>query len=124
MKNLPMQPLEYDKQQVLRFRENKVVRYLLDNGGIDLNHLAVKNFPDEDREQFAQLIGYSLSGFSELGYVSDETYEAAVLLSEKKELSETEAKLEYYQNIVEKVRAHFKELVPELFRIHPDDLEV
>jgi len=34
-------------------------------------------FPQEDREQFAQLIGYSLSGFGELDYVSDETYEVA-----------------------------------------------
>ncbi len=34
-------------------------------------------FSDEDREQFAQLIGYSLNGFGELSYVSEETYEAA-----------------------------------------------
>lgn len=32
---------------------------------------------DEDREQFAQLIGYSLSGFADLSYVSNKTYNAA-----------------------------------------------
>lgn len=73
----PTQPLENDGNCVLRFKENKIVRYLLDNGGISLNKIAMLNFPQEDEEQFAQLIGYSLSGFGSLSYVSDETYEAA-----------------------------------------------
>lgn len=75
--NNPMQPLEKDGHGVLRFKSNKIVRYLLDNGGIDMNHLAVQNFSDEDRQQFAQLIGYSLSGYGDLSYVSDEAYTAA-----------------------------------------------
>ena len=49
----------------------------LDAGPFDLNKLASMPFDDEDREQFAQLIGYSLGGFSELDYVSDETYDRA-----------------------------------------------
>lgn len=57
-----------------RFRENKIVSFLLARGGFDLNDLAAMQFPAEDREQFAMLIGYSLGGFSELSYVSDETY--------------------------------------------------
>jgi hypothetical protein len=61
----------------LRFKANAIVRHLLDNGGIDLNAIAMLSFSQEDREQFAQLIGYSLSGFGELSYVSDETYNAA-----------------------------------------------
>lgn len=32
------------------------------------------NFRREDREQFAQLIGYSLSGFGDLHYTSDRVY--------------------------------------------------
>jgi hypothetical protein len=35
------------------------------------------DFSDEDRIQFAQLVGYSLSGFSELSYIDDATYEQA-----------------------------------------------
>ncbi len=34
-----------------------------------MNDLAVKDFSDEDRCQFAQLIGYSISGYEELSYV-------------------------------------------------------
>jgi hypothetical protein len=73
----PTQPLDVDEHGTLRFKSNAIVRHLLDHGGIDLNALAVMDFSQEDREQFAQLIGYSLSGFGELSYVSDETYDAA-----------------------------------------------
>jgi hypothetical protein len=72
--NHPIQPLYLDKNGVLRFKENAIVRFLLDNGPHDLNTLALEKFSQEDEEQFAQLIGYSLSGFGDLSYVSDETY--------------------------------------------------
>ena len=71
----PIQPLGLDEGGVLRFKENAIVRYLLDNGPHDMNHLAVQKFSQEDREQFAQLIGYSRSGWSDLSYVRDETWE-------------------------------------------------
>lgn len=74
----PIQPLEKDEHGTLRFKANAIVRYLLNSGDIDMNHLAVLPFSQNDREQFAQLIGYSLCGFSELSYVSHETYEKAV----------------------------------------------
>jgi len=73
----PLQPLEKDEQGILRFKQNKIVRFLLDAGPFDLNQIACMPFDQEDREQFAQLIGYSLSGFGELNYVSDETYTKA-----------------------------------------------
>jgi len=72
----PIQPL-VRVDGIIRFKENKIVRYLLDNGGIDLNKLAVLGFDQGDHEQFAQLIGYSLGGFADLSYVSDETYDLA-----------------------------------------------
>lgn len=72
MTNHPMQPIEFDSRGTIRFKENKIVTYLLDHGGIDLNHLAVQGFSDEDHMQFAQLIGYSVSGFGDLSYASDE----------------------------------------------------
>ena len=72
----PVQPLVM-VNNVIRFKRNEIVRYLLDSGGIDMNQLAMLNFSDEDRVQFAQLIGYSLAGFGELSYVSDKDYKKA-----------------------------------------------
>lgn len=70
---LPMQPVIVDDHGRVRFRRNKLVEYLLDHGRIDMNQLANVEFPREDREQFAQLIGYSIAGYHELSYVSDES---------------------------------------------------
>jgi len=81
----PIQPLELDEEGKIRFKQNAIVRYLLDSGGIDMNQLALIPFSQDDREQFAQLIGYSLCGFGELSYVSDETLEAAEKMSKKLE---------------------------------------
>lgn len=76
---LPMQPVRIDEQGTPRFVANSLVRYLLNNNGrIDMNLLAtLRGIPDVDRQQFAQLIGYSVSGYGELSYVSDEAYAVA-----------------------------------------------
>ena len=73
----PIQPVYKTSTGVARFKENKIVGLLLSAGPFDLNQLALMNFEDEDHEQFAQLIGYSVSGFGELSYASDDTVEAA-----------------------------------------------
>ena len=73
----PNQPLVMDSKGTLRFKKNEIVCYLLDHGGIDLNKIATLPFDRNDREQFAQLIGYSVGGFSELSYVTDKTYNKA-----------------------------------------------
>jgi hypothetical protein len=71
----PMQPVEM-VGEVARFRENKIVRWLLTRAGggeqVDLNTIARHDFTDADRMQFAQLIGYSVSGFGGLSYAKDE----------------------------------------------------
>ena len=74
MTNHPIQPLVTDEYGTQRFKENKIVSYLLDNGGMDMTHLAKQGFSEDDLSQFAQLIGYSYYGWSMLSYVSDETY--------------------------------------------------
>lgn len=74
----PIQPLIMDKNNVLRFKENVIVRYILDNGGIDLNHIVQQEFPKEDLEQFYQLIGYSLDGFADLDATTNEVYDKAL----------------------------------------------
>lgn len=66
----PMQPIVKDGK-VARFKANPIVQYLLDAGPFDMNDLALMNFKREDREQFAQLIGYSVSGAGDLSYMSD-----------------------------------------------------
>lgn len=67
-----LQQIVIDDHGVARFRENKIVRFLLDNGNHDLNDLAVMNFTNADRMQFAQLIGYSVSGFGDLNYAASQ----------------------------------------------------
>jgi hypothetical protein len=98
MKNNPMQPLCIDDNGVMRFKENKLVKYLLDaNGVIGMNELGVfaihAGVSRTDQEQFAQLIGYSLSGFGELSYVRDKTYakaeEKAEMLRKKQRTKES-----------------------------------
>jgi len=117
----PIQPLYKSDSGILRFKLNKIVRFILDNGGFDMNKLAMMDFSREDREQFAQLIGYSLSGFGELDYVSNETYEAAHLMAENK--SESAARIESLEKMLADVKAGLKLIVPVVFPIHPDDLE-
>lgn len=60
---------------VVRFQENAIVRYLLEHGGLDMNKLATLPFNDEDRRQFAQLIGYSQSGYGDLSYVDNRSWD-------------------------------------------------
>jgi hypothetical protein len=73
----PIQPLEIDERGTLRFKKNAIVRHLLDHGGIDMNDLAVMDFSPDDREQFAQLIGYSHDGAGTLSYFTDKVWYAA-----------------------------------------------
>jgi hypothetical protein len=48
-----------------------------------MNDLALMPFSNEDREQFAQLIGYSVSGFGELPYASAMAVMAADVEAER-----------------------------------------
>ena len=89
----PTQPLVTDAHGVQRFKENKIVSFLAEGR---LNELCAMDFSDEDREQLAQLIGYSLSGFGELSYVSDETFRRA------QEQSELVAEIEPSTTVKEK----------------------
>jgi hypothetical protein len=99
-----MQPVIRDARGDLRFRENAIIRYIVDHaakvvhpgakaidpdtgkpyhqGTLDLGKLMTMDFPQEDREQFAQLMGYSIAGYHELSYVSDESAAQASLAVE------------------------------------------
>lgn len=118
----PIQPLVM-VNNVLRFKENAIVSYLLDKGGFGMNKLAVLPFSREDREQFAQLIGYSHCGFGELGYASDEVYSAAELMH-KAGIDEKDARIAVLESNLADVRDGVKKAACAVFSINPDDLVV
>jgi len=109
----PIQPIYKDKDGKPRFLSNKIVEHLLmlckANGLCDLCKLSMLDFSNEDREQFAQLIGYSLNGFSELDFVSNETYSAAYKIYESG-LTEEQARLEYQSETIDAVKSTVKDL--------------
>lgn len=82
--NHPMQQLVVDANGHVRFRANVLVRYLVDTHPGGMNALAaLPGISNEDRSQLAQLIGYSLTGYGELSYVSHECYETACKAAEE-----------------------------------------
>lgn len=123
MSKHPIQPLELDERGTLRFKENKIVRHLLDNGGIDLNKLACLEFSREDREQFAQLIGYSLSGFGELGYVTDATYELAQASHDNPELNQKDERIAQLEEKLSALQELLRAPMAALYGMHPDDFQ-
>ncbi|MOA09774.1 hypothetical protein D3C78_1296280 [compost metagenome] len=68
------------------------------------------------------LIGYSLAGFGDLGYVSDETYSAAQSMANGGD-NEKDERIKYLQDTLESVRQGLRAPVAELFGMHPEDLE-
>lgn len=121
MKNLknthhPIQPIGKDEHGVVRFKKNAIVCYLLDNGGIDLNAIARLQFSREDREQFAQLIGYSVCGASDLSYVSSEVIEAA------SDGGADADRIKFLRGQLDRLREALRVPMAELFGKHPDDL--
>lgn len=83
-----LQPMMVVEGRVF-FRENAIVRFLLEDGPNDMNRLARMPFSAEDRAQFAQLLGYAVNGFGELSYVPERLIveadrQAAQLLADSK----------------------------------------
>lgn len=120
--NHPIQPLEADGTHSFRFKKNQIVTYLLDHGGIDMNALAMLDFSVEDREQFAQLIGYSLVGFGGLSYVRTDTYAVAAAMAETGQ-TEVESRIAYLEAELTALRETMLEPISRLYGIHPDDLK-
>jgi hypothetical protein len=128
----PMQPLAKDRRGVVRFKENTLVNALLEHGqrtGLGLNELAGK-YRDEahtdDWRQLAQLIGYSLSGYGELSYVDDHTYETAAAMADDSTLTEDKARIAALEAEIAVLREAAEALrgpVAVLLGMHPDDLK-
>ncbi len=120
--NNPIQPLYTDENGTTRFKANVIVRFLLDAGPIDMNKLAMMEFSADDRMQFAQLIGYSLSGYSELFYVSDDAFGIAAHMRDNPNESQDKATAEYMTQELHDLRDALREPMARLFGVHPDDL--
>lgn len=116
----PIQPIEADEDGTLRFKRNAIVRYLLDEGPFNLTDLAQKHFTQDDQEQFAQLIGYSLPGFGTLDYVRDETYEAAAKM-QAEGMSELEARNAYLRETLAELKNGLREPEAGLPGLPPDN---
>ena len=73
---------------------NAIVKWLARGenlGKMDMNEIAVQDFSQKDREEFAMLIGYSVGGAGDLSYFSDAMWERAN--GEAQDLLELERKL-------------------------------
>ena len=118
-----MQPIISDDHGVKRFKKNAIVARLLEEGGIDLNAIARWDVSKEDRRQFAQLIGYSVSGYGELtSYVDDASYVAAESVASG-ETDPRDAEIWALRDQLKDVREGMRAGVAALYEKHPDDLE-
>jgi hypothetical protein len=117
----PIQSIYVDANGVPRFRANAIVEFLLENGGLDLHTLGMMDFSNEDREQFSQLVGYSLSGYGGLHHVSDESDTAAQQMFEAGQ-SEADARIEYLGAELDALKTTLKASVARLYGINPDSL--
>lgn len=82
---LPMQPIVIAKDGAVRFKENRIVSAVLEHAskaGYSLNEIACGDFTDEEHMQFAQLIGYSVSGYGNLSYASEQSVTKADEIAE------------------------------------------
>ena len=95
--------------------------WLLDEGSLDMNKIAAKDFSREDQEQFAQLIGYSHSGAHDLSYMSGEVLATAEAIHVSGG-NEAEARARTLQEKLQAVKDGMRAGVAELYGIHPDDL--
>lgn len=119
-----MQPLEM-VGDVLRFKKNAIVRDLLDHGqatGFGLNELACSGkYSNEDFAQLAQLIGYSHSGAS--AYLTNDELDASLAAYKAGETVDA-ARARIAQERVERLRDGLRNVVADLYDIHPDNLQV
>ncbi len=121
MSSHPIQPLEIDAHGTLRFKANDIIRQLVDTGVISMNNIAMLDVSEDDRNQFAQLVGYSLSGYGSLSYANDLTYEAAYNMHHAG-MTEQEARLKHLEDLVAKLKESMRGPVAELFGMHEDDI--
>lgn len=121
----PLQPLMSDPSGTLRFKENRIVSHLLEvagRNGCGLNELAMLEFSREDREQLAQLIGYSAGGFCTLSYVQSDTVKAVDEMADGG-LDPVHAENASLKRELRELKERLKPVIADLYGIHPDNLD-
>lgn len=120
----PIQPLVL-VNGVTRFKANKIVAHLLEcckkRIHADMNSIACKEFTNDDRAQFAQLIGYSWSGAGDLSYMPSRILETSWEVHERGVTPEA-ARIELLEAQLAGLKEAFREPVAALYDIHPSDL--
>lgn len=117
----PIQPLVRDDLGDLRFKGNAIVQFLFEQGPFNMGDLIEMEFSQEDREQFAQLLGYSHRFTSELSYMRDEVLAAA--MAEYEHPGQTPSSREtLLQDRLDALREQLRGPMAELFGVHPDAL--
>ena len=79
----PMQPI-VRVASVARFKRNAIIDWLFQTGKISLNEIAATPMPQEDRDQFWQLLGYSVSSYCDLSIISDASKDRATAIANGK----------------------------------------
>jgi hypothetical protein len=65
---------------------------------------------------------YSLSGYGDLSYVSQETFEIAFAMQEQS-ITETEARIHYLENLINSLKSWLKAIPPTLLEIIQEELD-
>lgn len=127
MRKHPIQHTERIGQPpVLRFKANAVVARLLNVAyaqGVNLNTMASWSCDREDFEQFAQLIGYSVHGFCDLYYVSEDTKRTVLAMADNPTVDPAQAEAAALREMLDTLREQLREPIADLYNIHPDDLK-
>ncbi|BAO89009.1 hypothetical protein [Caballeronia cordobensis] len=76
--NHPLQQVYVDDTGEPRFRANAIVQHLLTHGSIRWDQILRMDFSLADREQIAQMLGYSIERYNELHWISQESFEATL----------------------------------------------
>lgn len=120
----PMQPISTGEDGLPRFEANTIVKRLLEFArlhGLGQQELASENHSQEDWEQFAQLIGYSLRGFDELSYVSGAAKKIAERMAELGEDEQT-ARLRRAEMLLRELKSGLRHPISRLFELDRDSL--
>lgn len=123
MSRHPIQPVEADLHGTLRFKRNAIVGKLLElcsARGFGLNEIALERFDQDDLVQFAQLLGCSVSGFGDLGYVDVDTLNAVDLMANGSD--EKDARIDSVTGELDAMRKALREPMARLFGVCPEDL--
>jgi len=121
-KKHPIQPLIEDSHGTIRFKENKLIRRLLEQSGISLNEIGLWDVSKDDFSQFAQLIGYSHDGYCGLEYADRIVADAAEQMCNYG-MSEQDARMAALESRVKELETSIRTILYECEEAIPGVLD-